>query len=73
MISVTLNGTARQLDGDMPLPDLLRLLDIDARRVAVAINGEVVPKRQYGETTVRDADVIEVVRMVGGGAAGPPS
>ena len=69
MITITLNGKPRQLDGETPLPDLLRSLDIDARRVAVAINGEVVPKRQYDETTVRDADVIEIVRMVGGGSA----
>jgi len=67
VISVTLNGKPRQLDGETPLPELLRSLDIDARRVAVAINGEVIPKRQYGETAVHDADMIEIVRMVGGG------
>jgi glycine oxidase len=68
VISVTINGKPRQLDSEVPLPELLRSLDIDPRRVAVAINGEVVPKRQYGEATVHDADVIEIVRMVGGGA-----
>jgi glycine oxidase len=68
MISVTINGKPRELKAETPLPELLRLLDIDARRVAVAINGDVIPKRQYGETSVRNGDAVEIVRMVGGGA-----
>jgi glycine oxidase len=68
MISVTINGKPRALDGETLLPELLRSLNVNARLVAVAINGEVVPKRRYGETSVRDGDAIEIVRMVGGGA-----
>lgn len=68
MISVTLNGKPRTLEGDMPLPQLLQSLNIDARLVAVAVNGEVIPKNQYKGVVLRDGDVVEIVRMVGGGA-----
>jgi len=71
MISITLNGKPRDLDGDLPLPDLLAALNVNPRLVAVAVDGEVVPKREYDTITIRDGDVIEIVRMVGGGEATP--
>jgi sulfur carrier protein len=67
MISVTLNGKPRSIEAEVALPELLTQLEIDERRIAVAINDEIVPKNQYKNITVRDGDVIEVVRMVGGG------
>jgi thiamine biosynthesis protein ThiS len=42
-------------------------LGIDRRLVAVAHNGEVVPRDTYDRVDVRDGDAIEIVRMVGGG------
>lgn len=71
MISVTVNGTARTFESEVTIPRVLELLDIDARRVAVAVNGEVVPRRQHRETVIHDGDAIEIVRMVGGGAPAP--
>jgi len=68
VISVQVNGKPRTFDDELAVPDLLRALDIDPRLVAVAVNGEVVPKKSFGDTTIHDGDVIEVVRMVGGGA-----
>jgi len=70
MISLTINGKPRTLDGELPVPELLRVLEIDARLVAVAVNGEVVRKKLHATTTVHDGDVVEIVRMVGGGARG---
>jgi glycine oxidase len=68
MISLTINGKPRELDKETPLPDLLRSLDVNPRLVAVGLNGEVVPKNEYADTVLRDGDVVEIVRMVGGGA-----
>ena len=67
MISLTVNGSQRTLDEDTPLPALLDLLNVDLRRVAVAVNGEVVPKDSHASVTLRDGDTVEIVRMVGGG------
>lgn len=69
MISISINGKPRTFDADIPVPDLLRQLDINPRLVAVAINGEVIPKKSFDATTVRGGDVVEIVRMIGGGAA----
>ena len=39
----------------------------DAKRVAVELNGNIVPKSQYNETVFQDGDIVEVVSFVGGG------
>ena len=40
---------------------------LDRRGVAVARNRDVVPRNAYETTVLDDGDVLEVVRMVGGG------
>ena len=67
MITLTVNGKERRLPGETDLLDYLKSLDIDARLVAVAYNGEVVPRKHYGEVRLRQGDTVEIVRMVGGG------
>jgi thiamine biosynthesis protein ThiS len=68
VIEITVNGKPREIDGEMDLPGFLRSFEINPRLVAVAINGEVVPKTAYASARVRAGDVLEIVRMVGGGA-----
>jgi thiamine biosynthesis protein ThiS len=67
MITITLNGKPRELDRSMTVAALLETLDVKPQQVAVAVNGEVVPRGTWGEATVRDGDAVEVVRAVGGG------
>jgi thiamine biosynthesis protein ThiS len=68
MINVTVNGKPRQVERPLKVADLLAALDINAGRVAVALNGEVVPRGEWAATTVTEGDSVEVVRAVGGGA-----
>lgn len=67
MIAVTVNGKAREIEGEVDLAGFLQALEIDGRAVAVARNGEVVPRDQHANVTVREGDSVEIVRMVGGG------
>jgi thiamine biosynthesis protein ThiS len=67
MIAVRVNGKAVELDGPTPLLDYLSGLGVDARAVAVEVNGEILERERYGTCTLRDGDTIEIVRMVGGG------
>ncbi len=67
MITITLNGKSRELVGRQGVPELLKRLSADPKQVAVAINGEVVPRRTWSGVCVEDGDVVEVVRAVGGG------
>lgn len=67
MITLTINGQRREFKDEMLLPKLLDTLGVDRRVVAVAHNGDVVPRDRYDSVRVRHGDAIEVVRMVGGG------
>jgi thiamine biosynthesis protein ThiS len=66
-ITLVLNGKPRSLASETPLPQLLEELGIDRRLVAVAHNGDVIPRDQYESVVLHDGDRVEIVRMVGGG------
>lgn len=68
MIAVTVNGKPRELDGPLPIKSLLGSLDINPRQVAVALNGEVVPRDTWDATVIGEGDRVEIVRAVGGGS-----
>ena len=68
----TVNGKPRTTDtngaAEFPLLAFLRVHDVNPKVVAVAINGDVIPKACYDTAVVREDDDLEIVRMVGGGA-----
>lgn len=49
------------------LHDLLQDLNYLGKRLAVELNGEIVPKSEYQNTKISDNDVLEIVVAVGGG------
>ena len=68
---LTVNGKPREVETSadvLTLPELLASFEVNPRLVAVAINGDVIPKHEFDATSVRDGDAVEIVRMVGGGA-----
>ena len=67
MITIGLNGRPRELAGTLGVLELLETLDAEPKQVAVAINGEVVPRSTWPGVCIKDGDVVEVVRAVGGG------
>lgn len=61
------NGEPRELAEASTVLGLLAALDLDARRLGVELNREIVPKSAYGMTRLRDGDAVEIVHFVGGG------
>jgi len=51
----------------MTLGRLLVQLKLEPIRVAVEINEDLIPRRTFAKTVLRDGDRIEVVTLVGGG------
>lgn len=63
-----LNGESQQQpDAALSVRALLERLDLARRRVAVAINAEVVPRSRFDEVEIREGDRVEVIHAVGGG------
>lgn len=67
MILVSVNGKQRELEGPTTLADFLQSNNIPSQFTAVARNGRVLPREQYGQVPLQEGDVLEIVRMVGGG------
>lgn len=63
---VQINGVKQNCAGQT-IASYLKGAGYEASRVAVEVNGEIVPKRSYGETVMKDGDSVEVVGFVGGG------
>ena len=61
------NGEPREFEGPMTVALLVERLGLDARKVAIERNLEIVPRSTYGATAVGDGDRLEIVNFVGGG------
>ena len=70
MTLVTLNGERRELPAEATVETAVQLSGApeDGRGVAVAVDGEVVPRGEWGTTEVRDGQQVEVLHAVQGGA-----
>jgi sulfur carrier protein len=68
MIAVQVNGRRVELNGPTALLTYLEKLGVSARAVAVELNGEIIERSAYADAKLDDGDVVEIVRMVGGGA-----
>jgi len=69
-IRVTVNGEERRLPAQTALAAFLAEQNVPAQFVAVAVNNEVVRRVDHARVTLADGDVVEIVRMVGGGSGG---
>lgn len=66
---VRLNGEPREVGETATVAALVELLDVaeQARGVAVAVDGEVVPRGEWPRRALRDGARVEVLRAIGGG------
>lgn len=67
MLTVTVNATERQLESGSVLEQLLAQLGMGGGRIAVEINGEIVPRSQFSSHVIKQGDNIEIVQAIGGG------
>ncbi|SFR91631.1 sulfur carrier protein ThiS [Anaeromicropila populeti] len=61
------NGNEVILEKETFLLALLEERQYALGKIAVELNGEIVPKSRYAEVIIQNKDIIEVVSFVGGG------
>ncbi len=72
-LSVILNGQPRSFDSlsqSASLEELIGELGLKGDRVAIELNGEIVPRAGWAGTALTEGDRLEVVHFVGGGCGG---
>ena len=66
-MEIRVNGEARQWDRSVTVRDLLEALNIRPGTVVVERNLVIVPRERMAEEMVEDGDLLEIIRLVGGG------
>ena len=66
---VVINGENREISSPLSVAALLADLGLDARKIALEHNLEIVPRSAYDQTMVADGDRLEIVHFIGGGDA----
>ncbi len=64
---MTVNGKSILLEHCYTLEQYLNEKQYQQNRIAVEINGNIIPKSKYQTTILKQNDTIEIVSFVGGG------
>jgi len=68
IVTITVNGETIDLEQPSTIVAVLDRRGIGKERVAVAVNGEVVPRAKWHDTLIEQGDRIEMVKAVSGGS-----
>lgn len=66
-MKVMVNGATRAVPEGASVADVVAAVTEEARGVAVAVNGEVVPRARWAQTELRGGDQVEVLTASQGG------
>ena len=66
-MKVLVNGEPREIAGGSTVAALLATLDLAGRRLAVEVNGDIVPRSRHAQAVLQENDRVEIVHAIGGG------
>ena len=66
-MNITVNGETRSLEPGASLGQLLEILELKGKRIAVEVNRDIVPRGDYDNFKLNENDTIEIVNAIGGG------
>lgn len=66
-LRILLNGEPRDLPAGADIISLLEGEGLATRRVAVEVNGDIVPRSRHPGHLLADGDRVEIVHALGGG------
>jgi sulfur carrier protein len=66
-MQVLLNGESREFGEAPTVVGLLQACGLDGRKLAVEVNGEVVPRSRHDTRMLAEGDRVEIIQAIGGG------
>ena len=66
-MKILLNGAHHELAPGATIVDLMSGLELAGRRVAVEVNGRVVPASEHEGHRLDESDRVELISAIGGG------
>ena len=67
MAKIQLNGKKITIKQKISLFDLLKKYKLEKKKVAIELNGIIIPKDLYKKKKIVNKDKVEVVHFIGGG------
>ena len=67
MAKIQINGRKKLIKQNFSVFDLLKKYKINRTKVAIELNGKILPKNKYNVTKLKDQDIVEMVQFIGGG------
>ena len=64
---ITINGKTIGLSENITVSEYLKQNQYRPERIAIELNGSILPKSACDSTVLKDEDVMEIVSFVGGG------
>ncbi len=62
-----INGQPQQFSQPLRVDQLLAELDLSGKRLAIELNGNIIPRSEFSAVILQDNDRLEIVVAVGGG------
>ncbi|MDE2148795.1 MAG: sulfur carrier protein ThiS [Gammaproteobacteria bacterium] len=66
-MKVVVNGAEREIESTLTVAALLAREWPGVRRVAVEVNGQIVPRSRHTQRRLAPGDRLEIVQAIGGG------
>jgi thiamine biosynthesis protein ThiS len=66
-MNIRLNGEPRDIPDHSTAQDLVELLALADKRLAMEVNREIVPRTTYAQHVLHEGDAVEIVHAIGGG------
>jgi len=64
---VQINGRDENIDPGLTVAGLVGRFNLQPKHVAVEVNCDLVPRKVFDTTSLKEGDRIEIVTLVGGG------
>jgi sulfur carrier protein len=66
-MDILLNGASTPITDQLTIAQLLEDNGLASRRVAIEVNGTIVPRSEQATRTLQPGDRVEIVHALGGG------
>ena len=67
MAKIQLNGKKINISSKLTMFDVLKKYKINEKKVAIELNGKILPKNNLKKKMIKNLDKIEIVQFIGGG------
>ena len=66
-IKIKVNGKVKSISDEYSMLDLVKILKIPVKKVAIELNQEIIDKKNINKISLKKNDKIEIVHFIGGG------